>query len=126
MKSFEGGFMSEDINIQYQGLHPSHETDVYLRAIMGELLEEAPYGASLKAQFSTKNDVVKGMITIRSVVGPFFCLATGGDLRVVGHQLLNQMRRRLDKWKSKRFNREGVRHHAAATDDQVEMEERSS
>jgi len=115
--------MSEDIKIQYQGLHPSHETDVYLRAIMGELLEEAPYGASLKAQFSTKNDVVKGMITIRSVVGPFFCLATGGDLRAVGHQLLNQMRRRLDKWKSKRFNRETVRHRATVEKEGFEIEE---
>ena len=43
---------NELTNIQYQGFHPSEFTKNYLDFKLGEILDRAPYGSSLRAIFT--------------------------------------------------------------------------
>ena len=90
--------------IQYHGFHPSQFTQSYLSSMMEELHEESPYGSTLRATFSRKNKVIKGVVQITSAAGPFFAVASGTGLKEVSKKLTLQMRRRLEKWKSKRLH----------------------
>lgn len=99
----------ENSQLKFQGFHPSDFTRTYLDEKMSCLLEEAPYGATLNASFIKKDHLYKGVITINSVRGNFFATATESNLRETSHKLVEQIRRRLNKWKSHRFERESLK-----------------
>jgi hypothetical protein len=102
-------FMSKSsVNINYHGFHPSDETKHFVAAVIHEIQEELPGGATVKASFSKNKDIVKGILQIGSYAGPFFSVAASHNLKDVTFKLLEQMRRRLEKWKYKR--RRGARH----------------
>jgi ribosome-associated translation inhibitor RaiA len=99
-----------DIRVRYHGLHPSEYTKSHLDSAMQEIYDESPDGSSLQASFSKHKDVLKGIVQISSPAGHFFASATGPNLHDVANRLLAQMRRRLNKWKSKRFSSESLKH----------------
>ncbi|MGZ5279971.1 MAG: hypothetical protein ACXWC9_08515 [Pseudobdellovibrionaceae bacterium] len=98
-----------DIRVRYHGFHPSDFTQNLLNCIMQEIYDESPDGSCLKASFTRNKEVLRGIVQVNSPAGPFFASATGTHVNEVAHRLLVQMRRRLDKWKSKRFRHERLR-----------------
>jgi ribosome-associated translation inhibitor RaiA len=92
----------DEVSIQYQGFHPSEFTRSHVSLVMSELQDEAPYGATLKGTFSRRDDQFKATVTIYSSAGRFFATATGRKLKQVTDQILRQLRRQLEHWKSRR------------------------
>lgn len=88
------------LSLQFQGFHPADFTHSYLEDVMEELQREAPHGATLRGNFSRKDHFFKGMIAIQSPAGRFFAQASGTKLKVVTHELMQQIRRQLERWKS--------------------------
>jgi len=115
-----------DIRIRYHGFHPSEYMKSHLDSIMQEIYDESPDGCSLRASFSRHKDILKGIIQVTSPAGHFFASATGKGLHEVANRLLLQMRRRLDKWKSKRFSHESLKHLFTPIADDFQEEENDS
>ena len=97
------------VHIHYSGLNPSETTKVYVESIIHEIETELPEGARLRVTFSKRNDVVKGILQVGSNAGPFFSVAASNNLKDVAFKLIHQMRRRIDKWKTKRHDRNGLK-----------------
>lgn len=93
----------EDLIIKYNGFHPTDEVHNYIQTVMEGLLDQAPYGAFLEANFIKKNRLFKGIIRIKSPTGPFFCAASNDSLVKLSDQLTKKMYKNLDKWRLKRF-----------------------
>lgn len=104
--------LKNNVAVQYHNFNPSEHTKTFIDSIINEIQEELPSGSTVKATFTkTKNeDVVKGMLQVGSYSGPFFAVATANGLREVTMKLVQQMRKRVDKWKSKRHDRRALRH----------------
>jgi hypothetical protein len=99
----------DEIHVNFAGFHPSHFFKEYIKKVLEEIYDESPYGSTLKATFSRHGKAYKGVVSIRSYAGPFFALATGTELKEVTFKLMSQMRRRLRKWKDKRFRHESLK-----------------
>ena len=97
---------SDELRLKFQGFHPSDFMRSFLNDEMSALHEEAPYGSILHATFRRKDHSFKGMVSIHSSVGKFFAVASGSQLKAVTHKLIDQMRKQLDRWKSRRFEHE--------------------
>jgi ribosome-associated translation inhibitor RaiA len=95
--------------VYFHDFHPSEATKEYIERIIGDIQNELPGGATAKATFSLRDDVVKGMLQVTSYYGPFFSSETGEDLQKVTLKLVEQVRRRLKKFKSKRRTHDGLK-----------------
>lgn len=102
--------LTENRFLKFQGFQPSDFTHSYLSDRMDAIHDESPYGSTLKAIFTRKDKLFKGMVTIYSSAGKFFAVASGHRLHDVTHKLTERIRRQLDRWKSRRFDRESLRH----------------
>ena len=102
--------MSELLSLKYQGFHPAGFTERFITKRMQELLKEAPAGAVLSATFTRKNHSFKGVMTITSSAGKFFAMASHTRFREVNRRLFEQMRQQFEKWKSRKFQHEGLKH----------------
>ena len=94
--------MSE-LSIQYQGFHPSAFTKEYLDSKLNHLLDQSPYGASMKAVFQRDNECITATLRIMSSAGEFFAIAKGRRLKDVNRRIMNQVRRQLQRWKERRY-----------------------
>lgn len=92
----------EDFYVKYQGFHPSDFTKGFIEAVLNELKIESPHGAVLRASFIKKNDLFKGIVKIQTAAGPFFASATNSSLKEVSEKITDQLRRRIQKWKTKK------------------------
>ena len=99
----------DEVQIKYQGFHPSDFTKTFLQSLLSELYEESPSGSTMTADFSRKDNVFKAIISIRSSAGKFFAVASGRKLREVTDKIIDQIRKQLDKWKSTRFEHRSLR-----------------
>jgi hypothetical protein len=89
-----------DVQIQFQGFHPSPFTEQFLDAKIYEILNQAPPGSVLRAVFRRKDKVLTASVRILSGGDSFFATARGTHLREVGHQLIARMRRQLRRLKT--------------------------
>lgn len=101
--------LTNERTIKFHGFHPSDFSRSYLEMKMSEMHDAAPYGANLKATFTRKHAVFKGVVTIYSSAGRFFAVASGRKLKSVTHKLVDQLRKQLEKWKSERFHNESFK-----------------
>ena len=99
-----------NITIQYHDFHPSEASKDFISSVIEEIQHELPSGAKVKATFSAKDNVVKGMLNVGSYAGPFFAVAAASNVREVTLALLSQMRRRIEKFKTKSNERRSIRH----------------
>ncbi len=99
----------ENLMLKFQGFHPSDFTRTYLNDRMMHLQDEAPFGSTVHASFSRQNKFFKGIITINSNAGKFFAIASGTKLKDVTHKLNEQIRKQLERWKSRRHNKESIK-----------------
>lgn len=97
--------VKDDVLIQYRGLHPNDETKKYLKLIVSEIYEEAPYGSTVKAHFANEKNKVKASLHVQSKGIRFFISSQAANMNELGHNLLIQARRRIEKWKNNRFKR---------------------
>jgi hypothetical protein len=96
---------SDNVFLKFQGFHPSDYARDYLTSLMEELHDEAPYGATLQANFSRHGHVFRGVVTIYSSAGKFFAQANDNKLKEATRKMVAQIRRQLGKWKSSRFQK---------------------
>jgi hypothetical protein len=98
------------VTVHYHDFHPSEQTRFFIDSIVNEIHRELPQGSTVSATFSLKDKIVKGMLHVGSYGGPFFSVAAAEDLKEVTVKLLEQMRRRIDKFKTKKYHRrEGLK-----------------
>lgn len=100
---------TSNFSVQYHNFHPSQETKDYIESILKDMQQELPGGATAKAHFTIKDKVVKGTLTVGSFYGPFFSSAAASDLHVVTLKLIEQVRRRIGKFKSRSRTHEGLK-----------------
>lgn len=100
---------SSNFSVHYHDFHPSNSTKEYIESILTTVQNELPGGARAKATFFVKDKVVKGTLQIGSYYGSFFGSAVAGDLHMVTMKLVEQVRRRLKKFKSKRRSHDGLK-----------------
>ena len=98
----------DNMLIRYDGFHPSTLVQTDVESAVKEILVEAPVGASAEATFTKKDNIVKGFVHLHSSAGPFFAIATASEVHDVCRKLLGGMRRRLNKWKTKRFSHQTI------------------
>jgi ribosome-associated translation inhibitor RaiA len=110
--TLKGIFMSKTSNVvvQFRNFHPSEPTQEFINSVLEEVQQELPSGSTVKATFTTKDNVIKGMLRVGSYAGPFFAVATSENSKEVIFKLLEQMRRRIEKFKSKSHARKSIRH----------------
>jgi ribosome-associated translation inhibitor RaiA len=97
----------DNLFLKFQGFHPSEFTRSYLYDRMTAIQEESPYGANIHAQFTRREHSFKGVVTVYSAAGKFCAVATSSKLKEVVEKLFDQIRKQLQRWKSKR-----VLHHS--------------
>lgn len=90
-----------NIVVIYQNLHPSDETRSFIDAVIGEIYNELPKGSKVRATFTAKDNIVKGVLQAGSHGKPFFAVAASTNVHEIAMQLLSQMRRRLERYKNK-------------------------
>lgn len=96
--------LTEHLFLNFEGFHASELIRAALIQQLNELLEEAPYGATLSARLQRRQPhVFTGSMSISSPAAHFTVRATGNKLSVLTEKLAAQMRKRLDKWKAVRF-----------------------
>lgn len=100
---------THNIKIQYHDFHPSQATQNFVASVMEELAQELPNGSEIKATFHEKEKLMKGMLQIHSYGGPFFSVVTADNLHLVIVKLVAQIRRRVEKFKSKQHRRDGLK-----------------
>jgi len=98
-----------NVVIQFHDFHVSQATQTYIESLIQEIQHELPSGSLVKATFTKKNDLVKGMLQVGSYAGPLFAVAASPNLNEVTVKLVDQVRRRIEKWKSKNHNRNSIK-----------------
>lgn len=93
----------DGINIRYNNVHPSDSEKTYIESTIDEIYGESPYGAVITAKFTDRRGTVKGVLQINSSAGSFFATAESHDLVELTKKLNTQIKKRLDRWKEKRF-----------------------
>jgi hypothetical protein len=72
---------------------------------MQKIHDESPASATLRVSLSKIGEhAFKGFIRISSHAGHFFVQASGSGVIDLSHQLLERTRRKLEKWKRRRFH----------------------
>lgn len=95
----------EELTIQYRGFSPSQFTQNHVRTLMQKIHDESPASATLRVSLvKMREHAFKGFIRISSHAGHFFVQATSSGVIDLTHQLLERARRKLEKWKRKRFH----------------------
>ncbi len=95
--------------ITYHNLHPSEVTKSFIESVISEIHHELPRGSKVKASFTAKDDIVKGVLQAGSHGKPFFATATSTNIDEIATRLLMQMRRRLEKFKNKTARRLSIK-----------------
>jgi hypothetical protein len=85
------------VSIQFHDFHPSVSTKNFIDSIVESIHSELPHGSTVKATFSKKDNLIKGMLNVNSFSGPFFTVAAAEDLHQVTVKLVDLMRRRLEQ-----------------------------
>ncbi len=98
-----------NVSVVYHDFHTSAYTKEFIQSVVEEIHSELPGGSTVKATFSKNGKVIKGMLNVSSYSGPFFTVAASEDLREVTVKLVEQMRRRLEKFKSRQHARGGLK-----------------
>ena len=94
-----------EVQIQYQGFHPTPFTESFLDSSLQELCSQAPSGAIIQAVFRRKNKMLIASIRILSATGNFFTQAHGQRLGEVSRRLSERTRRQLRRWKTMRLRK---------------------
>lgn len=101
--------LHDRLTIQFHGFHPSPETEEMVHEKLGLLSDKAAYEATVSAKFFRHDGHLKGTIAINSHGGRYFAVATGEHLREVLHAAVEQVHKQMDRSRSLRSRRPGLR-----------------
>ncbi len=101
--------LKKNISIQYNDIHPTEETRHFVYEVVQEIQNEMPKGSVVKATYTRRDHVVKAILQVSSSGGPFFAVSASNSIREATLNLLEQMRKRMEKWKSKRHEKKGLK-----------------
>jgi hypothetical protein len=73
-----------NVKINYHGFHPSEQARLFVESIIHEIQHELPQGARVKATFSRKDEVIKGVLQVGSYAGPFLSVAASSSRFAAG------------------------------------------
>ncbi|HMN67582.1 MAG TPA: hypothetical protein PKC28_03500 [Bdellovibrionales bacterium] len=102
--------MTNTVNVQFQGFHPSEFTLAYVDRMLAKIQDRAPHGSVLRATFSRQKDLIVATLRVVSGVGDYFAIARGRRLRHAGRRLTAQITRRMER--NPRGKRHGYRQSA--------------
>lgn len=102
--------LKSNVAVQFNNFHPSENTKNFVGSVIENIQGELPAGSTVRATFTKQKNIVKGMLQIGSYSGPLFAVASAEGLKEVTFRLVEQIRRRMDKWKSRRHERRALRH----------------
>ena len=103
--------LNNEVTMQYQGFHPTKNTQDYFADIFKEIQIEAPRRSTIKAIIIKNKKLFKVSLDLHSHATSFFVSAEGSKLYEVGHRMLGLARRKIEKWKKNRFHdRETIRY----------------
>lgn len=108
------------ITIHYHDFHPTEFSKEFIESMINEIERELPVGSSVRLNFSIKDELVKGMLQVASGAGPLFSVAAAEDIREVALKLVQQMRRRMDRFKTKRRDRFGLKYIAKSNMNKIQ------
>ncbi len=91
-----------DIQVQYQGFHPSEFARGYVESLLTQIHDRSPYGSLLRASITREGERLKAQVRITSAAGEFFAVAQGRRLREVGRKAFARIQKQLERWKSER------------------------
>lgn len=94
---------AKEVRVQFRGFHPSEAFEAHVNDVLEEVYEEAPYGANVLATITREGNFFKGHLKVNSAAGPFFAVAADSSPRGVMDFLFQRIRRKLAKWKDRRF-----------------------
>jgi hypothetical protein len=97
---------TEDWFVNFHGFRPSESARAHLTDRLSQILDEAPYRSNLQAAFTRKDGGIRGVLVIHSSAGHFSAFATGRNLNETANKVIRQIRKRLNRWKTRRFARE--------------------
>lgn len=107
----------DDLIIQYQGFSPTQFAQNHVRSLMQKIHDESPASSALRVSIAKVGEhAFKGFVKISSQAGQFFIQASGSGLMDLAHLLRERTRRRLEKWKHRRFRDHRVGRLKHATD----------
>ena len=98
-----------NVSVICHDFHPSETTKEFINSVVEGIYSELPHGSTVKATFSKKDNLIKGMLNVNSFSGPFFTVAASEDLHQVTVKLVENMRRRIKKFKSRHHPRVGLK-----------------
>jgi ribosome-associated translation inhibitor RaiA len=100
---------SSNLMIKYQGFKLSDLSRNHIQSLFSEIAEETPHSAKINVTFTKKDNLLKGMIHIHSADGSFFSSAVDTNLKNISEKIVQQVRRRIEKWKAKHHERKSLR-----------------
>jgi hypothetical protein len=101
----------EEVIVQYHGIHTSDLTKDSIKSLIDEIHQEGPATSTVRATFTKreKEKDYRGIVHVQSKAGSFFTAATHANLMEVAEKVLEQMRRKMDKWKTNRIAGQSLR-----------------
>ena len=101
--------LHEEVIVRYHGIRTSDLTKSLIFSLMEEIHKEGPAKGTVRAAFHKEGKVYRGNVHMHSKAGSFFTTSTHSNLMVVAERVLFQMRKQLQKWKSKRTSGSSLR-----------------
>lgn len=93
----------EGINIRFHGFKPSESEEKSFFNMLEHLLDQAPYGSSIFADFFEIPDGFRGDLQIFSVAGRFSASGHADQLLKIKKDLLEKIQAQIKNWKAIRF-----------------------
>ena len=100
---------SDNVTIKFQGFKMNEWTKKYVRSLFSEMADQSPRTAKINVTLTKKDNLIKGMIHIHSSDGSFFSSAVDQNIKTVSEKILFQVRKRLERWKSKHHEHKSIK-----------------
>ncbi len=118
----------DDLLIQYHGFSPSPFIKDHVQCLMQQIQDESPASSALRISITKSGErTFKGSVQISSHVGQFYVQTTSSSLIDIADRLLERARRKLEKWKDRRFRVGGLKRQKYVSEtDSFSLEDRAS
>lgn len=98
----------KNIKLKYHGFKPSGFFHEYLQEQLIRATADVPYGSFVSGHFSRKKKLIKGFVQLHSTFNNFVASAEGERLKDVTKKITNQLRKKINKRKKRRFNHDRI------------------
>lgn len=93
----------DDFAINYRGFTPAEGTKAFFQNLIRRIQDDAPNSCFIKASVARDHGHFRGVIRINSAAIKLLTFAETSDLRDLGRELYEKLRKQLNQWKEERF-----------------------